>query len=237
MLQGLERPFEKEVSALPAPDQNADRSGPVQDQEEEEAFHQRYLTLLKTVEGIVAQHEQEMAVAKATGSPATVLNTLVSQTFALADAIDRMSDVGARDFLVEALKMVSEASAEAIERPNSKRGRRIRAKRLRLEVVAAAYEQRLIASEVLGRADLPARPGIESAYAIAAQIGCGLPHVSVDAIEQLRFRIAREAEADERGRYARFHSETCTFTDTSGPVLDLLENLPKKRGRPKSCTN
>ena len=200
---------------------------------EEEIWRREYLAFVEEVSRINVELDQEIEKAKATGSPAAVLNVLSAKSFALADAIDRRYNTDCRAILIEGLSKLSSALNDELERPQSKRGQRQAAKRIRLEVIASAYERQLIASEILGRDDLPTKPGIESAYAIAGQIGCGLPHLSLDAVEQLRFRMARQAEASERGQYVWFHPETLSYSDTGGPILNLLSKLPKTRGRPR----
>lgn len=205
--------------------------------EDEEAYRQRYLDFLQEVETIAARLREIDRRSETTALPATALNQLLEQSLALADVIDRFSDVGARKALVQALKMVSSANADATERRNSKLSRREQIKRKRLEYLVAAYEQNLSAAELLGDTNYPSTPGMESAYAIAGNLGGDFSHLSPDAVEQLRFRIAREAEATERGRYAIFDCDSLTFVDTGGPILNLLGRLPKKRGRPRRSAN
>lgn len=205
--------------------------------EDEEAYRQRYLNFLQEVEAIAARFREIDRRSGAIASPVTALNESLEQTLALADAIDRFSDIGARKALVQALKMVSSANADAIDRRNSNLNRREQIKRKRLEYLVAAYEQNLGAAKLLGDTKYPSAPGMESAYAIAGNLGGDFPHLSPDAIEQLRFRMAREAERTERGRYAIFDSDNLTFVETGGPILNLLGRLPKKRGRPRRSAN
>lgn len=207
--------------------------------EDEEAFRQRYIAFLREVDTIIEEGDRAVEEARATGSTAAVANARIANTFALADAMDRLCNVGARQQFEDTTRMLREA-LESEQPPRTKRERKEALKKLRLEIVAAAYEQRLIAAEFLGPGPVPASPGMASAYAIAGKISekepklaSTLPVLSPDAVEKLRYRWAAPKAQTEKGRFVRWNECEKRYEDTDGPISDLLDRLPQTFKKPK----
>lgn len=198
--------------------------------DDEDAFRERYTAFIAELRDLTSEFDTVLAVEQENGSSAESLNAYIRHGLSLADAIDRVSNVGARSTFEKAIRDIAKSIADELVRT---RPTKMQHKLDRMAILAIAYEKNLIAADILGDAKLPVKPGMASAYVIAGQIGHHLPHLSPQAVEQLRFRMAREAQKTESGKFVSFDSETLTFSEAGGPILDTLRSLPKKRGRPK----